>query len=783
MFRRSLVVVMVFAMTGFTWAAAPPVLRYDQPAADWNAALPIGNGRLGAMVFGGPAEGRIQFNEDSLWVGGPNDYAHEGAAEVLPELRRLLFEGKQKEAENLAMQRFMSQPLRQMAYQPFGDVVLTFAGHDKLTDYHRELNLQTATTTTRYTVGEVTYTRTAFASHPDNVIVIHVTADKPGAVSLTAALKGAQPEAKIEAIDDHTLSLTGKVRDYKRLGVPSPEHYAAHLRITTQGGRISRHDNTLVIDGADSATLMLAAATSYVNYKDVSADPVARCADTLSKVGGKSYQQMHDEHVADHRKLFDRVSLDLGADAALDKLPTDQRVLRHKKEPDAGLEALFFQYGRYLLIASSRTTSGGGQPANLQGLWNQDLDPSWESKYTININTEMNYWPAELTNLSECTEPLFDALDDLAVTGGRVAKIHYDAPGWVVHHNFDLWRGAAPINNSNHGIWPTGGAWLAQHLWWHYQFTGDKRFLRERAYPLLKGASEFFAHYLVEDPRDDEHHLISGPSNSPEHGGLVMGPAMDHQIIRYLFAATAEAARVLEVDADFADRLMKLHTRIAPNKIGKHGQLQEWLEDVDNPKDQHRHVSHLWALHPGEEITPETPKLFDAARQSLIQRGDGGTGWSRAWKINFWARLQDGDHAHLMLTNLLTLTRSPLTKYKGGGVYTNLFDAHPPFQIDGNFGATSGIAEMLLQSHRRDDAGHYIIDLLPALPGAWPEGSVTGLRARGAFEVSMTWRGGKLTQVEIKSLAGHPLTLRCGDMMIHRETKPGDIIRLDGRLQ
>ena len=729
---------------------------FDKPAGQWVEALPIGNGRLGAMVFGGVERERVQFNRDTLFDGKPHDYAHQGAVKHLPAIRQLLFDGKQKEAHDLANREFMSvrddRSNRQRNYQPFGDLVLTFPGFKNKSpaDYRRELDIDSALTLMEFSVDDATFRREVFASYPDNVIVTHLEASKPGSINCTASLTSPHSDITIRLDGTYQLVMTGQVNN----GVT---RFEARLLLRVEGGKIEAGDRALDIKGADKVTLILAGASSFVNYKDVSGDPAAANMATLMKVKKKAYEEIKENHIKDYRSLFRRVSLDVGgSDRA--NLPTPDRV-KHFDKGDPQLVELFFQYGRYLLIACSRP---GSQPANLQGLWNDSVNPPWGSKYTCNINTEMNYWPAEMTNLGECHEPLFSALKDLSETGGIVAREHYGARGWVVHHNFDLWRGAAPINNSNHGIWPVGGAWMCQHLWWHYEFGRDKDFLRRSAYPLMKSAAMFFLDYLIEDPRNDKGWLISGPSNSPEQRGLVMGPTMDHQVIRNLFGNVIESSLILDVDEDLRNRLAEMRKFIAPNQIGQHGQLQEWLEDMDSPKNEHRHVSHLWGLHPGNEIHPRlTPDLAQACRVTLSHRGDGGTGWSKAWKINFWARLLDGDHSFKLLEEALRKN-----------TYPNLFDAHPPFQIDGNFGATSGIVEMLLQSHAGD------IHLLPALPSALPNGRVTGLRARGGFEVDITWKDGSLVTATMRSRTGTECTVRYRDKTTTLKLREGKKIAL-----
>lgn len=781
--RNILILILILSQTSCNNFSEPDkelnpsqTLWYDKPAKVWTEALPLGNGRLGAMVYGRTENEIIQFNEETLWTGQPHDYAHKGAYKYLNELRRLLWDGKQVEAHKLGNEQFMSQPFGQLCYQPFGDVLLNFPGHENAANYKRRLNLEDAITSVFYEVDGVKFKREVFASTPGQAVVVRIEADKKGAINFNAGIKSPHSNYEVSVSGDQ-ITLKGKANNYpKELGFdgkPYPDSkliFEARLKVINEGGELVNEGNKIQIRNAKSATLILVAATSFVSYNDISANPDERCKNYLKEQEGKSYKELKSDHIKDYQKLYSRVELNLGS-SEISNRPTNERLNTFKQDEDPALVALLYQFGRYLLISSSRP---GTQPANLQGIWNDKMAPPWDSKYTININTEMNYWPAEITNLSECTEPLIKMVTELSETGKNVAREHYNMDGWVAHHNADIWRGAAPINNANHGIWIVGGAWLCQHLWWHYQFAGDKEYLKNKAYPILKEASLFFSQYLIPDPKNPEW-LVSGPSNSPEIGGLVMAPTMDHQIIRNLFANTIEAAEILGVDTDYIKILKEKRAKIAPNQIGQHGQLQEWLEDKDDPKNEHRHVSHLWGLHPGDEIHPfTTPELAEACKVTLSHRGDGGAGWSRAWKINFWARLLDGDHAFLLLKNLI-VPSAIYDRYtpEGGGLYMNLFDACPPFQIDGNFGATSGITEMLLQSHLRDDNGDFYQDILPALPSGLSKGKISGIKGRGGFEFSISWGKGKLVTVVVKSLLGNNLNLRHSGKLLTRKTSPG----------
>lgn len=736
-------------------------LFYNEPAQKWTEALPIGNGSLGAMIYGGVQQEHIQFNDETLWRGKPHDYSHKGASKYLAEIRQLLTDGKQIEAQKLANKEFMSEPLKQIHYQPFADVYIDFKGHENYSEYSRVLDIENAISKLSYKVGDVEYKREVFSSYPDQVIVINLTSSKSKTLNFGVRLDAIHEEKSVRT-EGNSQIIEVRIKDGVLKGV-------ATIKVNTDG-KIGTQNGKLQINDASKATIYLSAATNYINFKDVTGNPYQIVKEILKAVETKKFKKVKEKHIKDYQSLYKRFQIDFG-DNGKSKIPTNKRIYDFWKSPnDPQLIALYVQYARYLIIASSRP---GTKPPTLQGIWNDKIKPPWFSSYTTNINLEMNYWPVEVANLSECHEPLFKFLEDVSKTGKIVAKEHYNAEGWIVHHNVDIWRGTAPVNNANHGIWLSGGAWLCSHIWEHYLFTQDEKFLKEY-YPLMRDAALFYSQFLYKDPNTG--YLISSPSNSPEIGGLVAGPTMDHQIIRALFNSTIEASKILNTDNDFSKKLETMIPQIAPNKIGKHGQLQEWMEDKDDPENHHRHVSHLWAVYPGKGINYEdTPELMKAAKQSLEYRGDNGTGWSLAWKINFWSRFKDGNRAYRLLNILLSPAEIPERKIRGGS-YPNLFDAHPPFQIDGNFGGASGIIEMLIQSHLGK------IELLPALPDALADGSMAGVNARGGFEVSFKWQNAVLKEVEVLSKSGKKCTLVYNNKIIEFDTKRGKKYTFDGML-
>jgi alpha-L-fucosidase 2 len=745
-------------------------LWFNRPAEKWVEALPLGNGRLGAMVFGNPYRERIQLNEITVWGGAPYRNDNPDALMALPEVRKLIFEGKYKEAQDLANEKIITKVANGMPYQPVGNLYLSFPGHENFSEFYRELDIEKAVSTTSYKVGKITYKREIFSSFPDQVIVMRITADQQGKINFAVSMDRPSP-VEISTENNDILVMQGITGDCE--SVKGQVKFCTLVKVVPHEGTISAAGNALFVNGANSALIYISIASGFKNYNDISNNPVEKATSYLESAIKKDFNNALAEHIAAYQKYFNRVKLDLGQTDSVKK-PTDVRIEQFSKGNDPQLAALYFQYGRYLLICSSQP---GGQPSTLQGIWNDQLYPPWDSKYTVNINTEMNYWPSEVTNLSEMNEPLIQMIRELSETGRQTAKVMYGAQGWVLHHNTDIWRINGPVDGSFWGMWPMGGAWLCQHLWEKYEYNGNAGYLNS-VYPVLKGAAEFYLSFLVEEP--NHKWLVVCPSVSPENSpqshpesSISAGTTMDNQLLFDLFTNTINAAEILKTDKEFVVRMKETLKRLPPMQIGQYGQLQEWMEDWDNPNDHHRHVSHLYGVFPSNQISPyRTPELFDAARTSLIYRGDPSTGWSMNWKINLWARFQDGNHAYKLICDQIKLvgrnnnTRGSFSE--DGGTYPNMFDAHPPFQIDGNFGFTSGIAEMIMQCYDGN------IDLLPAMPDIWKSGSVSGLRAKGGFEIlSLNWKEGKITDLVIKSNLGGNCRIR-----VYNTIKAADKTRL-----
>jgi alpha-L-fucosidase 2 len=751
-FKQGVYVALLLVLFGVEAMAVQPnrhLLWYDQPARLWVEALPLGNGRLGAMVYGNPANEQIQLNEETIWAGQPNNNANPLALENIPKVRELVFAGKYLEAQTLATEKVMSQTNHGMPYQTFGDLRIAFPGHSEYAAYYRELDIDSAIARVTYKQGKVTFRREYLTSFTDQVVMIRLTASKKKQISFNAILTSPQQDVDIRS-EGNEITLQGITSTHERLR--GLVRFHGRVAVKTRGGKVISKDGVLSVEKADEAILYVSIGTNFNHYRDISGDPVARAKEKLEAALTKSWPEVRKSHIAFYQSFYNRSSLSLGADKS--GLPTDKRVETFAQTHDKHLVALYYQFGRYLLICSSQP---GGQPANLQGIWNDKMLPPWDSKYTCNINAQMNYWPAEVTNLSELHEPMIQLIREVSESGRETAKVMYDANGWVLHHNTDIWRITGPVDRAPSGMWPSGGAWLTRHLWERFLHTGDLKFLRE-VYPIIRGSAEFFDEVMVREP---EHNwLVVCPSNSPEntHAGsnnkstTAGGVTMDNQLIFDLWNAVITASELLNTDHAFAAKLKAKLKEMPPMQIGRWGQLQEWMHDWDSPNDKHRHVSHLYGLFPSNQISAfRTPELFDAARTSLIARGDPSTGWSMGWKVCLWARLLDGDHAYKLITDQLTLVRE---QPKMGGTYPNLFDAHPPFQIDGNFGCTAGIVEMLMQSHDG------FVHLLPALPSVWPDGEVKGIVARGGFVLDIRWEKGEVKEVKVLSRFGGNLRLK-----------------------